>query len=161
VASPRRLIAVLGYSARGDVGLHAICAARVRRAEELARPDDAVLLSGWGRAAGGAEASLMAAAWRGPRTALTLDEGARSTAANVRAVARHARALRADELIVVTSSWHRVRTLILLHAALLGSGTRLSVETAPRAWPLRSVAREAGCLLLLPLQVVAARPRRG
>ena len=152
-----RVVAVLGYSSRNDLALNAICAARLRRAEEFVEPGDTVVLSGWGRAAGRSEAALMAAAWRGASADLILDPDARSTAANVRSVLAHAKALGADDLVVVTSSWHRPRANILLRAALLGSGIRPRVVSAPRAWPMLPTARELACLLVLPLQIAAAR----
>ena len=55
-----RILAVLGYSRRGDEELHAICAARLARAHELAADVETVILSGF------PEAELMAEAWAGP-----------------------------------------------------------------------------------------------
>jgi hypothetical protein len=61
-----RLVAVLGYSARRSDGLHAVCAARLRHAEQLAGDADTVLLSGRARRRNGAgEATLYASAPRG------------------------------------------------------------------------------------------------
>jgi uncharacterized SAM-binding protein YcdF (DUF218 family) len=151
------IIAVLGYSARGDTGLNPICAGRLRRAEELAGPEDAVVLSGRGRGPAGSEAELMAAAWRGPEATLIVDTRPRSTVANARSVVAHAREVRAVGLVVVTSSWHRVRAAALVRAAARGSGLAVSVVPAPQAPPLRAFLREAALLLLLPLQLVAAR----
>ena len=150
------LIAVLGYSRRGDETLAAICAARLRRAEELAAPGDTVLLSGWGRAAGGTEAELMSAAWAGPEVTLVLDNHARSTAANARSTARHAAELHTREVLLVTSSWHRPRAALLARAALRGSGVALRSAAVPRAWPLLPVLRELACIPVLPLQLLAA-----
>ena len=64
-ADTTRVVAVLGYSRRGDSVIHDICLQRLRRAEDISQPTDAVVLSGRGRARGGSEAALMAAAWRG------------------------------------------------------------------------------------------------
>jgi uncharacterized SAM-binding protein YcdF (DUF218 family) len=157
VASPRRLVAVLGYSSRREPELHAICSARLERAEEVVEADDLVLLSGWGHTPDRSEAALMAAAWRRPDTRLILDPDARSTAGNVRAIARHARELGVDEVVAVTSSWHRLRAAILLRTALRGSGIRVRMVSAPRAWPLLPTAREGACLVALPLQIASAR----
>jgi uncharacterized SAM-binding protein YcdF (DUF218 family) len=157
VASPRRLVAVLGYSKRRGVALHAICAARLERAEEVVEPDDVVLLSGWGHTPDRSEAALMAAAWRGADSNLILDLDARSTAGNARAVARHAREQGVEEVVAVTSSWHRPRAAILLRAALRGSGIRVRTVSAPRTWPIWPTMREVGCLLALPVQIAAAR----
>ena len=61
-----RVVAVLGYSERSRPGLHRICAERLERASELARPDDIVVLSGWARGGSNdSEAELMRRAWRG------------------------------------------------------------------------------------------------
>ena len=57
----RRVVAVLGYSRRGDSVIHDICLQRLRRAEDISQPTDAVVLLGAGRARGGSEAALMAA----------------------------------------------------------------------------------------------------
>jgi uncharacterized SAM-binding protein YcdF (DUF218 family) len=158
----RRVVAVLGYSRRNDLGLNAICEARLRRAQELVEPGDVVVLSGWGRTPERSEAGLMAAAWGAETAELILDSDSRSTAANARSVAAHARELGAEELVVVTSSWHRPRAKLLLRAALRGADIRLRMISAPPTWPLLPSARELACLLVLPLQVAAARqqPRR-
>ena len=152
----RRLVAVLGYSRRGDSALTPICAARLARAEEVAEASDTVVLSGRGRVAGSSEASLMAAAWTGRAHDLVLDHDARSTVENARAIARHAALLQADELVLVTSSWHRPRAAMLLRAALRGSRTPLRTVATPPAWPLLPVLRELVCLAIPPLQMLAA-----
>ena len=106
----RRLIVVLGYSAGRSDELHPICAARLEHAAGLAGEDDAVLLSGWSRQPGGApEAELMRRAWPGAPDALLSDPDARITAENAANAAAHARELGVSEVVVVTSSWHRVR----------------------------------------------------
>jgi DUF218 domain len=98
-------------------------------------------------------------AWRGPSVPIVCDPDARSTAGNAANVAALAEALGAEELLVVTSSWHRRRARALLTAALRGRGIRLTVEGSPgRRRPL-TLARELGCLALLPLQVPRARRR--
>jgi uncharacterized SAM-binding protein YcdF (DUF218 family) len=140
-----RVVAVLGYSRRGDTKLHPVCADRVAHAQRLAVARGTVILSG--------EAELMRAAWSGPDVVLICDPNARSTVDNAANVAAAARTLGARELIVVTSRWHRARTTILLRAALRKSGIRLSVETADAARPLRLRLREVACLALLPFQL--------
>jgi uncharacterized SAM-binding protein YcdF (DUF218 family) len=140
-----RVVAVLGYSRRGDTKLHPVCADRVAHAQRLAVARGTVILSG--------EAELMRAAWSGPDVVLICDPDARSTVDNAANVAAAARTLGARELIVVTSRWHRARTTILLRAALRKSGIRLSVETADAARPLRLRLREVACLALLPFQL--------
>jgi uncharacterized SAM-binding protein YcdF (DUF218 family) len=151
-----RLVAVLGYSGRRGEGIHPICAARLTAAEATADGADAVLLSGWSRRSGRAsEAALMHAAWRGPNVPL-LDGDARTTVGNARAVAAAARAIGATEVVVVTSSWHRVRARLLVRAAL-GPDIRLELVSPDRPRPLHLVGRELACLLVLPFQLRAFR----
>jgi uncharacterized SAM-binding protein YcdF (DUF218 family) len=140
-----RVVAVLGYSRRGDTELHPVCADRVAYAQRLAVNRGTVILSG--------EAELMRAAWSGPDVVLICDPDARSTVDNAANVAAVARTLGVRELVVVTSRWHRARTRILLRAALRKSGISLSVETADGARPLRLRLREVACLALLPFQL--------
>ncbi|MFL5973197.1 MAG: ElyC/SanA/YdcF family protein [Gaiellaceae bacterium] len=147
------MLAVLGYSRRGDEELHAICAARLGRAQELAAGADTVILSGF------PEAELMAGAWAGPEVELIPEADSRSTAQNAANVARKARELGASELVVVTSSWHRLRVEALMRTALRGSGIRLHVEGADAPRPLGLLAREAACLALLPFQLPRAGKR--
>ena len=155
-----RLVAVLGYSTwRGD-GLHPICAARLEAAERPAEGAGAVLLSGWSRRRHRpSEAELMRAAWRGPAVRLLADGDARTTAGNARAVAAAARELGADEVVLVTSSWHARRARLLVEAAL-GAGIRLAVVTPARTRPPHLIGRE---LAWLPVSVASrtrARRRR-
>jgi DUF218 domain-containing protein len=140
-----RVVAVVGYSRRRDVRLHPVCAGRVAHAQRLATGSRAVILSG--------EAEVMRAAWTGPDVKLVCDPKARSTAENALNVAAAARELGAEELVVVTSRWHRARVRILLAAALRGSAVRLRVESSsgPRS-PLL-LGRELVCLALLPVQL--------
>lgn len=145
-----RILAVLGYSRRADEELHAICAARLARAHELAADVETVILSGF------PEAELMADAWAGPEVELIPEAESRSTAQNAANVARKARELGASELVVVTSSWHRLRVEALMRAALRGSGIRLYVEGADAPRPLALLAREAACVVLLPFQLPRA-----
>ena len=141
--SAGRLVAVFGYSRRRTGRLHGICADRLAYAQENA--------PGW------SEAEPMRAAWTGPDVQLICDAQARSTADNAANVAALARELRAEELVVVTSPWHRTRARILVGAALRGSGIRFSVEAAEGPRPSWLLAREVVCMAFLPLQLRRAR----
>lgn len=152
-----RLIAVLGYSDRRLDHLHPVCAKRVLRAAEEAIPDDTVLFSGWARhSAARPEADLMARAWTAPARRVLLDRNARSTLGNALAVARAARGVEADEVVLVTSGWHGRRASVLARAALLGTRTRVTLATtSERATPGVRV-RELASLALLPVLAAAA-----
>jgi len=153
-----RLVAVLGYSGRRHPGLHDVCAARLRHAEQLARAGDAVLLSGWARHTNGTgEAELMREAWKGGEVELVSDATARNTRENALGVAKAARELGADEVVVVTSGWHAPRARTLVRAAL----PDVSVETSspPGRRPLSLVAREAVCLAALPYHLLRIQNR--
>jgi uncharacterized SAM-binding protein YcdF (DUF218 family) len=142
-----KLVAVLGYSSLRGEGLHPIGAARLEAAERVAGDADAVLLSGWSRRLHRpSEAELMRSAWRGPDVPLLADGDARTTAGNARAVAAAARELAADEVVLVTSSWHARRARLLVRA-LLPPHVRLSVVTTPRTRPPSLIARELATLL--------------
>jgi hypothetical protein len=140
-----RLVAVLGYSPRRAGGLHDICAARLRHAEALEA--DAVLLSG--------EAELMRPEWAGRDVQVLTDGGARNTRENATGVAEAARRLGADEVVVVTSRWHAFRARTLVRSLL--PGVRVSSSSPPGRPPLGLLAREAGCLALLPYQLLRLR----
>jgi uncharacterized SAM-binding protein YcdF (DUF218 family) len=148
-----RVVAVFGYSRRRTGRLHAICADRLAYAQGIAEGARAVVFSGW------SEAEPMRDAWTGPDVLLVCEPEARSTAANAANVAAAARDLGAQELVVVTSPWHRRRAGILVGAALRGSGIRYSVETAEGPRPSWLLARELVCFALLPFQL--RRARRG
>ncbi len=100
----------------------------------------------------------MQAAWRGPAVPLLADGDARTTAGNARSIAVAAREIGADEVVVVTSSWHRLRARLLLRAAL---GPDVTIELVSPAGSRRPLllGREAACLLLLPLQLRSVRRR--
>jgi uncharacterized SAM-binding protein YcdF (DUF218 family) len=153
VADATRVVAVLGYSRRGDSVIHDICLQRLRRAEDISQPSDAVVLSGRGRARAGSEAALMAAAWRGENSAVVPETESRSTVGNARAIARYAGEVGAEEVVVITSSWHRPRAALLFRAALRGTGTRLRVLAPERTWPLGPIVRELACFVVLPFQL--------
>jgi uncharacterized SAM-binding protein YcdF (DUF218 family) len=152
-------VAVLGYSGWRHRSLHPVCAARLEAGERVAEGADAVLLSGWARAPGReTEAALMRAAWRGMDVPLLSDGNARTTVGNARAVAAAARKLGADEVVVVTSSWHRLRAQLLLRAAL-GPDVTIEIVSPTSSRRLLLLGREAACLLLLPVQLRAVRRR--
>ena len=157
--SPGRVVAVLGFSGRGGRGLHPVCAARVRRAGELADADDVVLLSGWARARGAhSEAELMRGAWRGSAARVVLDDGARHTAENAVHAARVARHLGAREVLVVTSRWHAPRAALFFRWYLRGTGVRVRVAAARGPLSPGALAREAAVWPLVPAQI-ARTPR--
>jgi uncharacterized SAM-binding protein YcdF (DUF218 family) len=148
-ASPgrTRLVAVLGYSTRRSDGLHPICAARLEAAERAAEGAEAVLLSGWSRRRHRpSEAELMRDAWQGPAVRLVADGDARTTAGNAHAVAAAARELDADEVVLVTSSWHARRARLLVRAAL-GPNVSVQVVTPAPDRRLHLVGRELACLV--------------
>jgi len=143
-----RLVAVLGYSRRRDEELHAICEARVRHAESIVREGDAVLLSG--------EAELMHGDWRGGK--VLLDPNARNTRENALGVAKAARELGADEVVVVTSRWHAPRAAALVWAAL-GHTVRVETSSPQDLPPVHLAVREAACLVALPVHLLDVRRR--
>lgn len=156
-----RLVAVLGYSDRGATELHPICAARLARAKREVESGDVVLFSGWarhGRAT--TEADLMARAWSGAAPRRIVDRGARTTLGNAIGVGRAARRIDADEVVLVTSSWHGRRSAALVRAALLGSGARLRVATTDEPTTPTRGLRELVAWTVVPfLVLVAARTR--
>jgi uncharacterized SAM-binding protein YcdF (DUF218 family) len=156
-----RLVAVLGYSNGRGGELHPVCAARLERAADVVEPEDAVLFSGWARhGATRPEAELMARAWTRPVRKVVLDRGASTTAGNAIGIARAARALGVEEVVLVTSSWHGRRAHTLARAALAGSGARVALVTTTEPARPRARARELACWSLVPvLAVVAARAR--
>ena len=153
-----RLVAVLGYSGRRTVGLHAICAQRLAYAERIAGDADAVLLSGWARrqdAAG--EVELMREAWDGPDVELLSDTKARNTKENALGVASAARSVGASEVVVVTSSWHAFRARTLVRAALPEANVSVESSSPPGRPPMTLLARELACLVVLPVELIRLR----
>jgi uncharacterized SAM-binding protein YcdF (DUF218 family) len=152
-----RLVAILGYSDGRASGMHPICEARLARAAEEATPDDVILFSGWARARSAeAEADLMAAAWTAPARSRLVDRGARTTLGNALGVAHAAQRFEADEVVLVTSSWHARRAATLVRAALAGSGTSVRVAPTSDVLSPRRGARELGAWLALPLLALLA-----
>jgi uncharacterized SAM-binding protein YcdF (DUF218 family) len=141
-----RLVAVLGYSAGRNTGLHEICARRLAHAETLVEGAGAVVLSG--------EAELMREAWAGPNVELAVDPRARNTAGNAVGVAAAARELGATEVVLVTSRWHAPRAALLLRAALRGTGISVSTSSPPDSPGARLLLREVACLAAAPLQAL-------
>ena len=155
-----RLVVVLGYSDGRCEGLHPICRARLERAAGISSEADAVVFSGWARRAGAlAESELMRRAWTGACQRLICDDGSRITAENAAHVARLARELRASDVVLVTSWWHRLRAGLFFRALLRGSGARVSVASARSPWSPRLLLRELAVFLLVPLQLRRARRR--
>ncbi len=102
----------------------------------------------------------MAARWTRPARARLIDRGARTTLGNALGVARAARWIDADEVVLVTSRWHARRAAALVRAALLGSGIRLRVTPTAEAITPRLGLRELAAWTTVPvLAVVAARSR--
>jgi uncharacterized SAM-binding protein YcdF (DUF218 family) len=157
-----RLVAVLGYSDGSGPELHPVCAARLARAESEATADDVVLFSGWARRGlRRTEADLMASSWTAPTRATFVDRGARTTLGNAIGVARAARKLGVDEVVLVTSPWHVRRAALLVRASLRGTGTSVRVVAADAA-DAPSGLRELAAWTIAPLlAVVAIRATRG
>jgi DUF218 domain len=139
-------VAVLGYSAGRNAGLHAICARRLAHAETLVDGAGAVVLSG--------EAELMQEAWRGADVELAFDPRARNTAGNAVGVAAAARKLGATEVVLVTSRWHAPRAALLLRAALRGTGITVTTSSPPDPPGARLLLRELACLAAAPFQAL-------
>jgi uncharacterized SAM-binding protein YcdF (DUF218 family) len=156
-----RLVAVLGYSARRSDGLHALCAARLRHAEQLAASGDTVLLSGWARRRNGAgEAELMRTAWNGAEVRLISDGTARNTRENAAGVAETARRLGASEVVVVTSCWHAFRARTLVRAVLREPSVLVQTSSPAGRVSAQLVARELVCLAALPYHLIRSRVSR-
>ncbi len=90
---------------------------------------------------------------------LVADGDARTTAGNARAVAAAARELDADEVVLVTSSWHARRARLLVRAAL-GADVRLEVVTPAPERPPHLIGRELACLLPTGAYLALTRARR-
>ncbi len=89
-----------------------------------------------------------------------VDRGARTTFGNAIGVARAARKLGVDEVVLVTSSWHARRASALVRAALAGSGRRVRVATTDEPNTARRGVRELAAWAFVPLlALVAARTR--
>ena len=73
----------------------------------------------------------------------------------------HARELAVDEVVVVTSTWHRARAGVLFRSLL--PDVQVTVVGAPTPGSPRNYAREVAVFPLVPLQLRRARrlSRRG
>lgn len=160
-AEPKRLVAVLGFSARGVDGLHPLCLLRLRHAEQLADGADAVVFSGWSRhGAGLGEAELMRDAWQGSDVSVVCDTTARNTMQNAAGIAAVAQELEVDEVVVVTSGWHAPRAGALVRAALGDADIVVSTSSPRGPQHPRLLARELVCLAALPYQRRRVHPSR-
>lgn len=103
----------------------------------------------------------MQEAWSGPVDFLISDPDARITAENAANAAAHARDLGVEEVVVVTSSWHRARTGVLFRSLL--PDVPVTVVGAPTPGSPKNYAREVVVFPLVPLQLRRARrlSRRG
>lgn len=99
----------------------------------------------------------MRRAWRGAGERVICETEARITAENAAWVARLVPELGVNEVVVVTSSWHRLRSALLFRLLLRGTGANVRVVAASRPWSLRLVLRELACFALVPAQVRRAR----
>jgi uncharacterized SAM-binding protein YcdF (DUF218 family) len=86
-----------------------------------------------------------------------VDGDSRTTVGNARSLAAAAREHGADEVVIVTSSWH-ARRARLLARAVLPHHVRVSVVTPPRTRPPGLIAREVAALL--PSRVAVRLRRR-
>jgi len=159
---PQRVVVVLGYSDGGTGTLHPVCAARLRQAAAVARPDDVVVLSGWARLPGSAsEAELMAAAWTGAAAELVVDPVARTTVENALNACDDILRVSAREVVVVTSSWHAPRATTALRWLLRGRGIGVTASSPPEPRRVRATLRELPLWALLPVQLWHAGRGRG
>jgi uncharacterized SAM-binding protein YcdF (DUF218 family) len=153
-----RLVVVLGYSDGWSDGLHPICAARLNAADPLLEGARTVVLSGWSRRAGRpAESELMRGALHPGDAEVVCDPEARVTAETVAYVAALARERDVQEVVAVTSWWHRPRTALLFRALL--RDVPVAVKGVRTPWSLRLLLRELCALPLVPVQLAIARSR--
>ena len=149
----RRVVVVLGYSDRRAEELHPVCADRLAKAAEVARPDDVVVLSGWARSRHGRpEAELMAEAWRGSAAELVVDPDARTTVENLANALDDVLRGGAREVVGVTATWHAARAKAAMRWLTLHTGVKVR-SVSPPGRSLRSSARELALWPLLPLQL--------
>jgi uncharacterized SAM-binding protein YcdF (DUF218 family) len=148
-----RVVVVLGYSSGAADELHPVCAARLAKAAEVARPDDVVVLSGWARTRHRRpEAELMADAWQGGAAELVVDPDARTTVENLANALNDVLRVGAREVVIVTSSWHAARAKAAMRWLVLHTGVKVrSVSPAGRS--PRASARELALWPLLPFQL--------
>jgi hypothetical protein len=155
-----RLVVVLGYSERGDRGLHPICARRLAHAATVSEIGDVVVLSGWARTPRvRPEAELMAAAWDGTCHELVVDPDARHTLGNAVNALDDLVRTRARTVVVVTSRWHAPRARVIFAWVCRGTGARVVTSSPDEAISLGRTAHELPRWLLLPFQLLGVRRR--
>jgi uncharacterized SAM-binding protein YcdF (DUF218 family) len=148
-----RVVVVLGYSDGGGTGLHPLCAARLARAAEVATADDVVVLSGWARTPGTQpEAALMRAAWTGSAREVVVDPDARTTVENLANAVNDVLRVDADEVVVITSTWHARRATAAMRWLLRRRGVAVRAESPPGR-STRAALRELTLWPLLPFQL--------
>jgi hypothetical protein len=150
-----RVVLVLGYSPRRPNGLHPVCAARVEHATAVVGEGDVVVLSGTD-----GEVELMGGAWARAHVEPRRDP-ARRTADSAVAAVRLAEEIGADEVVVVTSWWHRPRAELMVRSELRRRGVRVTGSGARGPWSAFHIAREAVCYPLVPVHLALARRRAG
>ena len=148
-----RLVLVLGYSTRRPGGLHPVCAARVEHATEVVGDGDVVVLSGTD-----GELECMSDAWARAHVEPRRDSALRTADSAVAAV-RLAQEVGADEVVVVTSWWHRPRAELMVRSELRRRGIRVTGSGARGPWSAFHLAREAVCYPLVPVHLALARRR--
>jgi uncharacterized SAM-binding protein YcdF (DUF218 family) len=149
----RRVVVVLGYSDGRTTGLHPVGADRLRRAEQVAGPDDVVVLSGWARSRHARpEAELMAEAWRGTCAELVVDPDARTTVQNLANAVNDILRVGAREVVLVTSRWHAPRSVAAMRWLLLHTGIEVRA-VSPEGRSVRASLRELALWPVLPVQL--------
>jgi uncharacterized SAM-binding protein YcdF (DUF218 family) len=115
-----------GNAVGGRQWISTECLARLRAAERAAERRGAsdVLFCGAGAPGHPSEARQMAAAWRGPRVRLWLDEDSADTAENAQRVLQWTRRIDATQLIVASSWWHVRLTVYYRPFGRLGIAVR-------------------------------------
>jgi uncharacterized SAM-binding protein YcdF (DUF218 family) len=161
-AGDGRLIVVLGYSDRREGGLHPICASRLAHAASVSTERDVVVLSGWARTPGARpEAELMAEAWHGNCRELIIDPDARHTVGNATNAIDDLVRTGANTVVVVTSRWHAPRARAIFAWVLRHAGADVVYSSPDEEMSLRRWAHELPRWLVLPVQLLAARPNSG
>ena len=143
-----RLVVVLGYSDGGTADLHPVCAARLAHAAELTTEDDVVVLSGWARTPHGTSDARE----------VVLDPDARTTVENLANAVNDVLRVGADEVVVVTSSWHAARAVAAMRWLLRRRGVGVRAESPPGR-SRRAAVRELLLWPLLPFQLWQAGRR--
>jgi uncharacterized SAM-binding protein YcdF (DUF218 family) len=75
-------------------------------------------------------------------------------------VAKTARRLDANEIVVVTSRWHAFRARTLVRAVLREPSVSVRSSSGPDRPPAALLAREIVCLASLPYHLIRLRVRR-